>query len=100
MTTQTGQEIITIHILSNISRSQDNQPMNLGQLIKHNVRNIFFHKSCRKRGRETSSRPFFIFKNALYKVKEQVLSTLVLIYFGTTRFGQQKQTLQHFKLLI
>ena len=51
--------MIIIHILRNISRRKGNQTMNLGQLIKHNIRYIFFQKSCRKWGRETS--PVFLF---------------------------------------
>ena len=38
MGSQTGQQLI---ILSNISRTKDNQTMKLGQLIKHTIRNIF-----------------------------------------------------------
>ena len=34
MTSQTGQQINTIHILPNISRSESNQPVKFGQLIK------------------------------------------------------------------
>ena len=41
MTLQTGQQIITAHILSNISRSKSNQTMKLSQLIEYNKRNIF-----------------------------------------------------------
>ena len=52
---------IIIHTLSNISRSKDNQAMTFDQLIKYNVRNISFHKSYRKSGRETNSSPLFIF---------------------------------------
>ena len=48
MTSQTGKQIIAIHILPNISRSKDNQAMKFGQLIKYNVGNIFPKKSCRK----------------------------------------------------
>ena len=33
--------IITIHILTNISRSKINQTTKFGQLIKHKVRNFF-----------------------------------------------------------
>ena len=33
--------MITIHILSNISRSKGNQTMTFGQLIEYNMRNIF-----------------------------------------------------------
>ena len=32
MTSQTGQQIITIHMLPNISRSKDNQAKKFGQL--------------------------------------------------------------------
>ena len=35
--------------------------MKFGQLIEYNKRNIFLQKSCRKWGRETSSRPLFGF---------------------------------------
>ena len=34
MTSQPGQQTITIHILHNISRSKDNQVMKLGQVIE------------------------------------------------------------------
>ena len=33
--------IITIHILLDISRSEENQTIKFGQLIKYNVRNFF-----------------------------------------------------------
>ena len=44
MTSQTGKQIITIHVLSNISRRKDNQVMKSGQLREYNVRNIFLQK--------------------------------------------------------
>ena len=40
MTSQTGQKLITVHVLSNISRSKGNQTM----------RNYFFEKSHTKCG--------------------------------------------------
>ena len=43
MTSQTGQEINTIHILPNISRSKGNQTTKFGQLIEYNM--IFFLKN-------------------------------------------------------
>ena len=61
MTSQSGQQIITMHILSNISRSKDNKTVKFGQLIEYNQRNIFLQKPCRKWGRETSSRSLFVF---------------------------------------
>ena len=48
MTSQTGQQVIAIHILPNISRSNGNQAKKFGQLIKYNARNIFLQKSCKK----------------------------------------------------
>ena len=45
MTSQTGKQIITIHILLNISRRKGNQSMKFDQLIEYNVRNIFLQKS-------------------------------------------------------
>ena len=35
--------------------------MKFDQVIEHNKRNNFLQKSCRKWGRETSSRPLFVF---------------------------------------
>ena len=37
---QAGQQIITSHILPNISRSKGNQAMTFDWLIEYNVRNI------------------------------------------------------------
>ena len=51
MTSQTGQQIIRIHILTNISRSKGKQAIKLGQSIDYNMRNT-------KRGVKTSRRPF------------------------------------------
>ena len=42
MTSQPGQQTITIHILPNISGSKSNQTIKLGQLIEHNKKNIYF----------------------------------------------------------
>ena len=61
VTSQPGQQTITMHILPNISRSKGNQTMKLGQLLEYNKRNIFLQKLCRKSGRKTSSRPLFNF---------------------------------------
>ena len=59
MTSQTGQQIITIHILPNISRSKDNQAMKFGQLIDYNMENTFLEKSYTRCGGEGSLRPFY-----------------------------------------
>ena len=44
MTSQCGQQMITIHILPNISRNKDNQAMKFGQFIEYNKK-IFFFKN-------------------------------------------------------
>ena len=41
---------IPIHILTTIMRSKGNQAMKFGQLIEHNMRNIFLEKSYIKCG--------------------------------------------------
>ena len=45
MMSQTGQKIITIHILSIICRSKGNQAMELGLLIKYSASNLFLQQS-------------------------------------------------------
>ena len=50
MTSQPSYQAIAIHILTNISRSKDNQAMKRGQLIEYNMRNNFFEKSDTKCG--------------------------------------------------
>ena len=41
MTPQTGKQIITVHILPNISRSKGNRTTKFGQLIEHNMGDVF-----------------------------------------------------------
>ena len=48
-----------MEILTNISRNKGNQAMKFGQLIEHNLRNIFLEKLCTKYVGETIPRPFF-----------------------------------------
>ena len=42
MTSQPGQQTITIHILPNTSRSKGNQTMKFGQVIEYKKENISF----------------------------------------------------------
>ena len=51
MTSQPGQQIITIHKLFNIARNRANQTMKFGQLIEYNVRDFFREKSYTNCGR-------------------------------------------------
>ena len=91
MTSNIGKQIITIYILPNISRRNDNQTIKFGQLIEYNMINIFLSKSCRNWGRETSSRPFFFFffffffEKVLHegKASDQQLNFSIFWYFST-----------------
>ena len=52
-----AREILTTHILPNISRSKGNQIMKFSQLIECNIVNNFLEKSYTKCGGETNPRP-------------------------------------------
>ena len=58
MISQPEKQIITTHILPNISRSKGNQAVKFGQLIEYNMRNIFPGKPYLKCGAETAERAF------------------------------------------
>ena len=45
-----------------------------GQLIKYNMKNGFLEKSSRKWGRETSSKPFFVFRKSFMLSKNKWLA--------------------------
>ena len=59
MTPQTGEQIITIHILSNISRTKGNKTMKFGQLVEYNIRNIFLENPYTKYGGKAIPRAFY-----------------------------------------
>ena len=61
VTSQPGKQTIRKHIITNISRSNDNQPMKFSQSIELNMKSIFLEKACRKWCRKTTSRPLFVF---------------------------------------
>ena len=54
MVPETGQQIVAIHILSNISRSRDTQTMKIDQLIEYNMRKV----SSKIIHKEAIPRPF------------------------------------------
>ena len=68
MTSQADKQIIGIHILSNISRSKDNQGMKFGHPIEYNVKNTF-QKIMQKTRQIDWFETSLCFKKALYKVK-------------------------------
>ena len=59
MMSQPGKQIITIHILPNISRSKGNQTIKFDKLIQYKMRNILLKKSYIKCGEETIPRAVF-----------------------------------------
>ena len=72
MTSQPGYNTtIIIHTLPNISQSKGNQKIKLGKAKEHNKRNIFFQKSFRKWGKETSSRPLSLFQKSFIWCKNK-----------------------------
>ena len=58
MTSQSGSQSITIHILPSISRSKGNQTMKFGQLIECSMRNIFLEESYTQCCEDIIPRPF------------------------------------------
>ena len=58
MMSRSGQKIIPVRILSNISRRKGNPTMKFGQLIECNIRNIYLEKSCTKCGEKQVPNPF------------------------------------------
>ena len=60
MTPQPWKQTIKIRlILSNISKSKNNQKMKFGHLLEYNMRNIFLKNSYAKGGGENIPRSFF-----------------------------------------
>ena len=57
MSSQTGKQIIIIHILPDISGNKVDQTRKLGQFIKYNIRNIFIEISWTKCAVEIIPRP-------------------------------------------
>ena len=85
MTSHTGEQVIIIHILPNISRSKGNQAIKFSHLIAYKMRNNFLQKSYRKCDRYNSSDLSFFFKKDSCEVKasSQDLDTWTL----RTRLG-------------
>ena len=83
---QLGQKTITTHILSNISRSESNQTMKF-KLNRIQQEKYLSSKIMQKWGKETSSRPFFVFSKVFTwsKIKWSAAWFLyILIAFNLT----------------
>ena len=85
MTSQAGQKIITIYILTNTSKSKFNQAMKFGQSIEYNRKNMFFQKSCKNEAERLVPELSLFFKKALLKIKTSGKHILALIHFGRPR---------------
>ena len=66
---QTGTQMITMNVLSDISKSKGNKTMKFGQLLKSNMRNIFVKNYAENRGRKLNLDLFLLVKTALFKRK-------------------------------
>ena len=77
MTSHTEQQVIAIHILSNILRSKGNLTMKVDQLIRYKMRNIFLEKSNIKCGGDANPRTV---KSKLSTSLDQQSESLFLMY--------------------
>ena len=64
-------DVVTTHILPNISRSKGNQTTKFGQLIEHTMRNVFLEESWAKCREEASLRPFYKKSKLSFSLDEQ-----------------------------
>ena len=104
LTSQSGQKIITIHILPNISSSKANQTMKFGHLVNCKVRNIFLKKLYKEdQFQRLVPDLFFIFEKAFYKVKASGLHLTFNIFWqiSTWTYNPNKPSnISGFMLLI
>ena len=68
-----------MEIVTNISRNKGNQAMKFGQLIEHNLRNIFLEKLCTKYVGKTIPRPFL--KKSKLSISLNQYSKVLFILF-------------------
>ena len=66
MTSQSGQQTIAIHILTNISRNIGNQAMKFCQVIEYNMSNFYFETSCTEMAEKLFANPFLKSLNLSY----------------------------------
>ena len=80
MTSRLGLQTISIDILSNISRSKDNETIKLGQLIEYNKTNIFLQNHTKNDAGRLALYVFLLFKKALYEVKASGLQLIFKMF--------------------
>ena len=83
MTSHTEQQVIAIHILSNILRSKGNLTMKVDQLIKYKMRNIFLEKSNIKCGGDANPRTL---KSKLSTSLDQQSESLLYVQFEVYQY--------------
>ena len=66
MMSQSGQQTIAIHILTNISRNIGNQAMKFCQVIEYNMSNFYFETSCTEMAEKLFANPFLKSLNLSY----------------------------------
>ena len=93
MTSQTRKQIITIHILPNISRSKGNQAIKFGRLIKYWVENIFLKNYAENEVGRLIPELFLFFKKELYKVKVSGQNLSFNIFWQTSTWTYNKNKL-------
>ena len=84
MTSKTGKETITIHMLLDISRNKGTQTMKFGQLIEYNMGNNFLEKSGTKCGGKAIPKPFSKIQN-IYLCISRLIFIQFSFYFMLSR---------------
>ena len=90
MTSQPGQQTMTIHILPNISRSKENQTLEIGQVGEYNKRNIFLQTHAKIEAGRLVPNFFLLFKKALHEVKASSMQ----LSFNHFRQSSTQQTIK------
>ena len=88
MTSQPGEQTITLHIFPIVSRSKDNQTIKFGQLIEYNKRNIFLQNYAKNETGRIVSDLFSFFKKAPHEMKASGMK-LSFNIFCCLQFGIQ-----------
>ena len=87
MISQTGKQIIIIHILSNIWRSKDSKGKKYGQFTEYNMKNNFLQKSYKECGEEANSRPFYNYSKLRVSLDRQLLCSYIVIQLNVITFN-------------
>ena len=85
MTSPTGKQISTIHVLPNVSRNKGNQTMSFGHLIEYNMKKYFSRKTIHKNGGKTSPTPFSKKQKYSMSLEEQFGISSCLFFVCPTR---------------